>query len=252
LFYCIRGAARSPYTETIIIFDVTGWDCYLLDKSPKSQYTLFMAEKPIFQRLLERYHDLESCIEEVAAAGDLILEAARAGNKILLCGNGGSAADADHITGELAKSFCKKRPIEKKLAAELLKLDAESGALLADKLQAGIPAISLSFHNALSTAFANDVDPGLVFAQQCQIYGKPGDVFIGISTSGNAKNVYYAALTARAAGLKVIGLTGEHGGKLKAVSDICIRVPRTETYEVQELHLPVYHALCLYVEDSLW
>jgi D-sedoheptulose 7-phosphate isomerase len=189
---------------------------------------------------------------EIVAAGELILEAAQVGNKILLCGNGGSAADADHITGELAKSFCKKRPIEKKLVAELLKLDAESGALLVEKLQAGIPAISLNFHNALSTAFANDVDPNLVLAQQCQVYGKPGDVFLGISTSGNAKNVYYAALTARAKGLKVIGLTGESGGKLKTVCDVCIRVPRTETYEVQELHLPIYHALCLYVEDSIW
>jgi D-sedoheptulose 7-phosphate isomerase len=206
----------------------------------------------IFQRLLERYPDLEPCIAEIAAAASLILDAAHAGNKILLCGNGGSAADADHITGELAKSFCKKRPIEKKLAAELLKLDAETGALLAEKLQAGIPAISLSYHNALSTAFANDVDPNLVFAQQCQTYGKPGDIFLGISTSGNAKNVYYTALTARAKGLKVIGLTGEGGGKLKTICDVCVRVPRTETYEVQELHLPVYHAICLYVEDSLW
>jgi D-sedoheptulose 7-phosphate isomerase len=206
----------------------------------------------IFRRLLERYPDLDSCIAEITAAGELILEAAQAGNKILLCGNGGSAADADHITGELAKSFCKKRPLEKKLAAELLNLDAESGTVLAEKLQAGIPAISLAYHNALSTAFANDVDPGLIFAQQCQVYGKPGDVFLGISTSGNAKNVYYAALTAKAKGLKVIGLTGENGGKLKTVCDVCIRVPRTETYEVQELHLPVYHALCLYVEDSIW
>ena len=182
----------------------------------------------------------------------MLLHVAREGSKILLCGNGGSAADADHITGELVKSFCKKRPIPKHLAEKLPGLDAEAGALLAEKLQGGIPAISLTYHNALSTAFANDVDPNLVFAQQCSVYGKAGDVFWGISTSGNAKNVYFAALTAKAAGLKVLGLTGKSGGKLRPLCDVCICVPRTETYEVQELHLPVYHALCLYVEDKLW
>jgi D-sedoheptulose 7-phosphate isomerase len=211
-----------------------------------------MSKDFTFKRLLERYPALGPCAAEITAASDMLLKAAKEGGKYLICGNGGSAADADHITGELIKSFCKKRPIEKNLVENLLKLDAESGAVLAEKLQAGIPAISLSFHNALSTAFANDVDPNLVFAQQCQVYGKPGDVFWGISTSGNAKNVYYAALTARAAGLKVLGLTGQSGGKLKSVCDICICVPCTETYEVQELHLPVYHALCLYIEDSLW
>jgi D-sedoheptulose 7-phosphate isomerase len=211
-----------------------------------------MSKDFVFNRLLERYPVLEPCAAEIAAASDMLLKAAKEGGKYLICGNGGSAADADHITGELIKSFCKKRPIEKNLAEKLLELDAESGTVLAEKLQAGIPAISLAYHNALSTAFANDVDPNLVFAQQCQVYGKPGDVFWGISTSGNAKNVYYAALTAKAAGLKILGLTGENGGKLKSICDICICVPRTETYEVQELHLPIYHALCLYIEDSLW
>ena len=207
---------------------------------------------PIFQRLLERYPDLAVCAVEIASAAELLLDAAREGGKILLCGNGGSAADADHICGELIKSFCKRRPIDKALAVYLQELDAEAGALLTEKLQGGIPALSLTFHSALSTAFANDVDPDLVFAQQCQVFGKPGDVFWGISTSGNAKNVYYAALTARAAGLKVLGLTGKKGGKLKPLCDTCICAPRTETYEVQELHLPIYHALCLYIEDCLW
>ena len=209
-------------------------------------------DHPVFRRLLDRYPDLESCASEITAAGKMLVNAAKEGNKILLCGNGGSAADADHIAGELVKSFCKKRPIEKILADKLQDLDGESGALLAEKLQGGIPALSLTFHNALSTAFANDVDPDLIFAQQCQVYGKPKDVFWGISTSGNAKNVYYAALTAKAAGLEVLGLTGKSGGKLKSLCDVCICVPRDETYEAQELHLPVYHALCLYVEDSLW
>jgi D-sedoheptulose 7-phosphate isomerase len=206
----------------------------------------------IFRRLLERYPDLEACGAEIYAAGELLKNAAAAGNKILIAGNGGSAADADHITGELLKSFCKKRPIEKSVAEKLKDLDRETGADLAVKLQGGIPAISLTYHNALSTAFGNDVDPGLAFAQQAYVYGKSGDIFWGISTSGNAKNVYAAALAAKARGLKIIGMTGKGGGKLKALSDICIAVPRTETYEVQELHLPVYHALCLYVEDALW
>jgi len=204
------------------------------------------------KRLLERYPVLEACASEIASAGDMLIKAAMEGNKFLICGNGGSAADADHITGELLKSFCKKRPIEEELAARLRETGGEEGALLAEKLQAGIPAISLTQHNALSTAFANDVDPNLVFAQQCNVFGKRGDVFWGITTSGNANNVYYAALTARARGLKVLGLTGESGGKLKALCDVCIRVPERETYKVQELHLPVYHALCLYIEDKLW
>jgi D-sedoheptulose 7-phosphate isomerase len=206
----------------------------------------------IFRRLLERYPELEVCGADICAAGEALKDAAAAGNKILIAGNGGSAADADHITGELLKSFCKKRPIEKETAEKLKSLDRETGADLAARLQGGIPAISLAYHNALSTAFGNDVDPYMVFAQQAYVYGRSGDVFWGISTSGNAKNVYSAALTARARGLKIVGMTGKDGGKLKAFSDICIAVPRTETYEVQELHLPVYHALCLYIEDSLW
>jgi len=211
---------------------------------------------PIFCRLLERYPDLSSCAEDIFRAGITLAKAAWEGSKFLLAGNGGSAADADHITGELLKSFCKKRPINGEFADKLRELDRGSnggaGALLADKLQAGIPAICLTYHNALSTAYSNDVDPNLVFAQQCQAFGNAGDIFWGITTSGNAKNVYYAALTAKARGLTVLGLTGQTGGRLKELCDICIRVPRTETYEVQELHLPVYHALCLYMEDCLW
>ena len=217
---------------------------------------------PIFRRLTERYPELNSCINDIVAAGTMLVNAARNNGKILICGNGGSAADADHITGELLKSFCKKRPVEKELAEKLRGLDRinrngtvggeNAGALLAEKLQAGIPAICLTYHNALSTAYSNDVDPNLVFAQQCQVLGNAGDVFWGISTSGNAKNVYYAALTAKAKGLTVLGLTGQTGGRLKDCCDICIRVPRAETYEVQELHLPVYHALCLFVEDCFW
>lgn len=206
----------------------------------------------IFTRLTERYPDLRACIPDITAAGDMLAGAAKTGNKILLAGNGGSAADADHICGELLKSFCKKRPLGEGLAEKLAGLYGETGRTLAEKLQGGIPAICLSHHNAFSTAFANDADPDFAFAQQCHVYGRPEDIFWGISTSGNARNVYYAALTAKAAGLKVLGMTGLDGGKLKSICDICICVPRSETYETQELHLPVYHALCLYMEDCLW
>ena len=209
----------------------------------------------VFSRLAERYPDLGACIADITAVGEILVKAAKENRKYLLCGNGGSAADADHIAGELIKSFCKKRPIDNALSNRLLELNEQTGgagSILAEKLQAGIPAISLTQHTALSTAFSNDVNAELVFAQQCQVFGNRGDVFLGITTSGNANNVYYAALTAKAKGLVVLGLTGENGGKLKSLCDICIRVPRTETYEVQELHLPVYHALCLYVEDQLW
>ena len=210
------------------------------------------AVNAIFTRLFERYPDLETCAAGILSAGEIIKNAAMSGNRILVCGNGGSAADADHITGELLKSFRKRRPLEPEFAERLKKLDAGTGADLAASLQGGIEAIALTQHGALSTAFGNDVNPSMVFAQQCHVFGKAGDVFWGISTSGNAKNVYAAALVAKAGGLKVIGMTGRSGGKLKALCDACIAVPCDETYEVQELHLPVYHALCLYVEDSLW
>jgi D-sedoheptulose 7-phosphate isomerase len=210
------------------------------------------ADHPVFRRLLERYPDLGEGAPSIYAAAEIHKDAAAAGGKILICGNGGSAADADHITGELLKSFCKKRPIDRETADKLTALDGELGGDLAAKLQGGVPAISLACHNALSTAFGNDVDPLMAFAQQTYVFGEPGDVFWGISTSGNAKNVCRAALTAKAKGLKIIGMTGKAGGKLKTLCDACVAVPRTETFEVQELHLPVYHALCLYIEDSLW
>lgn len=205
-----------------------------------------------FKLLFKRYPALESCGDGIAQAGELLRKTVEQGGKILLCGNGGSAADADHITGELVKSFRKKRPIDPALAEKLRALDEERGARLAAALEGGIPAINLTGHAALSTAFGNDVDPLLVYAQQTFVYGNTGDLFWGITTSGNAKNVYHAALTARAKGLKVLGLTGSSGGLLKTLCDVCVTVPAEETYMVQELHLPVYHALCLYLEESFW
>ena len=206
----------------------------------------------IFRDMLKRYPDLEVCGAEIFESGEILVKAALDQKKILICGNGGSAADADHITGELLKSFVKKRPVEKEFAESIVKLDRTVGSDIAAKLQGGVQAISLTHHVSLSTAFGNDVDPLLVFAQQCYVYGKKGDVFWGISTSGNAENVCRAALVAKAKGLKLIGMTGKDGGKLKQICDVCICVPRRETYEVQELHLPVYHALCLYVEECVW
>jgi D-sedoheptulose 7-phosphate isomerase len=207
---------------------------------------------PVFNALFERYTELAPCAGDIALAGELLERAVREGKKILLCGNGGSAADADHITGELVKSFCRKRPIEAALGEKLRALDREMGETLACSLQAGIPALNLTGHIALTTAFGNDVDPYQAFAQQTLVYGAEGDILWGISTSGNAKNIYYAALVAQAKGMRVLGMTGKDGGLLKQRCDVCIKVPATKTYEVQELHLPVYHALCLYLEACFW
>jgi D-sedoheptulose 7-phosphate isomerase len=201
--------------------------------------------------LLERYPALKPRGDAFCRAAALLVEAYRRGNKLLVCGNGGSAADADHIVGELMKSFVIKRPLPEELRDKLLRTDPELGRRMADALQVGYPAIALAQHSALVSAYANDADPVLVYAQQVLGYGKEGDVFLGISTSGNSKNVLAAAIAARALGLGVIGLTGAGGGKLRSWCDVCIDVPETETYKVQELHLPVYHGLCLAVEKTL-
>ena len=155
-------------------------------------------------------------------------------------------------TTSSVKGFVKRRPVSAKLAKALKQTDPERGAELAKKLQGGLPAIALTNHAALSSAFANDVDGTLSYAQQVNGYGKGGDIFLGISTSGNAENVMYAAVTAKAKGLKVIGLTGKTGGKLAKIADVSIIVPEQETYKIQELHLPIYHALCLMLEDRFY
>ena len=174
------------------------------------------------------------------------------GGKLLIAGNGGSAADSDHIVGELMKGFVKRRPVSAEFAEALKQADPERGEELAKKLQGGLPAIALTNHTALSSAFANDVDGMLSYAQQVNGYGKAGDVFLGISTSGNSENVMYAAVTAKAKGLKVVGLTGKTGGKLAKLADVAIIVPEQETYKIQELHLPIYHVLCLMLEDKFY
>lgn len=202
--------------------------------------------------LCERYPALKIVEADIAAAYQILENSYRNGGKLLVAGNGGSAADAEHIVGELMKGFKLPRKPQPGFAEKLIQENAELGAVLAENLQGALPAIALDGHPALSTAYMNDCEPLLCFAQQVNGYGKEGDVFLGISTSGNSKNVLYAAATAHAKGMKVIGLTGAKNSKLEQMSDVCIKVPQTETYMIQELHLPVYHCLCLMLEEEFF
>ena len=172
--------------------------------------------------------------------------------KLLVAGNGGSAADAEHIVGELMKGFVNPRKLEAEYSDALITVNKELGRVLSENLQGALPAIALDGHLALTTAYLNDCEPLLCFAQQVNGYGRKSDVFLGISTSGNSRNILYAATVAKAKGMKVIGLTGEKDSKLSEISDTCIQVPETETYKIQELHLPVYHCLCLMLEDTFF
>ena len=202
--------------------------------------------------LCERYPVLKSVENEISKAYLLLEESYKNGGKLLIAGNGGSAADAEHIVGELMKGFKLSRKLQADFADKLIKENSEFGTVLAENLQGALPAIALDGHPALSTAYMNDCEPVLCFAQQVYGYGKAGDVFLGISTSGNSKNILYAATTARAIGMKVIGLTGAKNSKLDQMCDVCIKVPQTETYKIQELHLPVYHCLCLMLENEFF
>lgn len=202
--------------------------------------------------LIKRYPKLAVCKEDVKKAYELLEVAYSNGRKLLVCGNGGSASDSEHIVGELMKEFKLKRKVYSDQATALKAIDPELGQVLADNLQGALPAICLTGHSSLTTAFMNDANADLVFAQQVNGYGKFGDVFLGISTSGNSKNVLYAAVNAKAKGLKVIGLTGAKESKLMKYADVCIRVPETETYKIQEYHLPVYHCLCLMLEEKFF
>ena len=204
------------------------------------------------ERLMKRYPQLVGCREAITETYQVLEESFRNGGKLLICGNGGSAADSDHIVGELMKGFVKRRPVTSAFEQKLKEAEPELGEELAKRLQGALPAIALTGHLALSTAFLNDVDGSMGFAQQVYGYGRKGDVFLGITTSGNSKNILYAAAVAKAAGLKVIGLTGRDGGRLKAMADACIVVPEQETFKIQELHLPVYHALCLMLEEHFY
>lgn len=202
--------------------------------------------------LVNRYPVLNSVKDEIVEAYFLLVESYKNEGKLLIAGNGGSAADAEHIVGELMKGFKLPRKLNENLTDKLISENEELGTVLAESLQGALPAIALDGHPALSTAYMNDCEPLLCFAQQVNGYGKAGDVFLGISTSGNSKNILYAATTAHAKGMKVIGLTGAKDSKLTQMSDVCIKVPQTETYMIQELHLPVYHCLCLMLEDEFF
>ena len=198
-----------------------------------------------------RHEDLKPLQEKILESGNILIDAFRKGNQVLLCGNGGSCADCDHIAGEFLKGFLLKRPVKTELR-EALAQYGESGMALGMKLQQGLPAISLTAHAGAISAFSNDVDPEMVYAQQVLAYGKPGDVLIGISTSGNARNVAYAVMTANAMGIHTIGLTGKDGGKLGDLSELALIMPKNETYRIQEDHLAVYHLLCAMVELELF
>lgn len=202
--------------------------------------------------LTEKYPELLVCADDVEAAIKAIIACYSNGGKVLLCGNGGSAADCTHIVGELMKGFMKKRPV----TAEMTKKLKENNPLVDDELiknlQCGLPAVNLCESQALLTAFCNDVNPEYMFAQQVFGLGKKGDVLVALSTSGNAKNANHAARIAKSLGLTVIGMTGEKHSTLEINSDICIKVPATETYKIQEYHLPVYHAICDAVEDTFF
>lgn len=202
--------------------------------------------------LCERYPKLEECRKDIIAAYEIMEEAYVNDHKLLIAGNGGSAADSEHIAGELMKRFKTPRPCPSEFAEKLKSIDPERGENLAKNLERGLMAIPLVAHEALTTAYINDVDGLGVFAQQLYGFGREGDVFLGISTSGNSKNVMSATVVARALGIKMIGLTGGAGGELAKVADVVIRVPESETYMIQELHLPVYHCLCLMLEDRFF
>lgn len=202
--------------------------------------------------LVERYPILNECKQSIIDAYTVMEEAYEGDHKLLIAGNGGSAADSEHIAGELMKRFKTPRPVTPEIADKLKAVDPVRGADLAKNLECGLMAIPLVSHEALSTAYINDVDGLGVFAQQLFGFGRPGDVFLGISTSGNSKNVMSATVVARALGIKVIGLTGAKGGELAQVADVAVRVPETETYMIQELHLPVYHCWCLMLEDKFF
>lgn len=198
--------------------------------------------------LVQRYPQLMVCRADIANAYELLVECFEHGGKLLIAGNGGSAADSEHIVGELMKSFRSPRKLPQEYADRLIAVHPELGETLAGNLQGALPAIALDGHFALSTAYQNDCEPLLCFAQQVNGYGNPGDVFLGISTSGNSKNVLYAAVTAKAKDMRVIGLTGQKDSMLSEMANVCIKVPERETYMIQELHLPVYHTICLMLE----
>ena len=206
----------------------------------------------ILQELIDRYPALEACRESIVQAFDALVRTHGSDGKLLIAGNGGSAADSDHISGEMTKSFRFKRALDPVLQSRLEELYGDDGVELSKNLEGGLKAIPLTVFNAANSAFNNDVAPEAAYAQLVQVFGREGDVFLGITTSGNSKNIILALMAANARGMTTVALTGSKGGKCVGLADICIRVPEDETFKVQELHLPVYHALCAMVESALF
>lgn len=201
------------------------------------------------EQLISRYPQLMPIRDSIIAAYKLLEKCYKNDHKLLIAGNGGSATDSEHIAGELMKRFKMPRPVEKALAERLISIDPARGSQLANKLERPLMAIPLVAHEALSTAYINDVDGYGVFAQQLLGFGKAGDVFLGISTSGNSQNIMNAVVVAKALDIKVIGLTGANGGELAQTADVAVKAPELETYKIQELHLPIYHCWCLMLEE---
>ncbi len=197
----------------------------------------------LFHELFQRYPCLEGCKNDIYNTFTAMAQSLKGGGKILCCGNGGSAADCNHFVGELMKGFLKKRPLTAKEKEKF------GNCFVADNLQKALPAISLCAHSALMTAFENDAVPSLVFAQQVYAYAKKDDILLCLSTSGNSENVVYAAQAAKAAEAVSIAVTGKNESRLSEICDICIRLPETETFKIQELTLPVYHCIAAMLED---
>ncbi|MCI8514226.1 MAG: SIS domain-containing protein [Lachnospiraceae bacterium] len=206
----------------------------------------------ILNRLIERYPLLENCKFEIFRAAQELITCYQRDGKLLVCGNGGSAADSEHIVGELMKEFALPRKLSEKTKKEFYRMFGDEAEYLCSNLQYALPAISLVSETALATAYSNDNASDLYFAQQVWGHGKSGDIFLGITTSGNSKNVIYATKVAQFKHMVTIALTGRSGGKIKEIVDIAIVVPEEETYRIQEYHLPIYHALCAAVENEFF
>lgn len=204
------------------------------------------------EQLISTYPDLGICVSDIEAAFQILSTCYRSRGKLLTCGNGGSAADSEHIVGELMKGYLLKRPLSEEMRAKLLAASSQDGDYLAGHLQGALPAISLVSQTSLLSAIANDTAADMVYAQQVYAYGREGDTVIGLSTSGNSRNVMLAMQVARALGLHTIGLTGSTGGALKPLCDVCIRVPAPSTPEIQERHLPIFHVLCAMLEEEFF
>lgn len=207
--------------------------------------------KAIIDTYCRKNAALEAVREELTVCVELLVECFQNGGKLLICGNGGSCADADHIVGELVKAFRLKRPLEPALL-EALQKQGEQGRVLAERLQSGLPVINLGAHAALTSAMQNDVGGQYAFAQQVVSYGRKGDVLMGISTSGNSANVRYAGAAAKARGMKTVGLTGRDGGWMGREFDLVLRAAADSTEDVQDLHSVMYHAICAAVEYQFW